>query len=181
MPDEGLRGDSPMLERARLWLSSRRDLQGARLILSIMPGNKVCPNFNTEQPVARKCPGRPYQTGGRIIEEPIPMTDWKALGQYRQRSTQLIKEIEAALQLGFHGLAAEKRAVFDFLRRHIQEITTPAGKIKNFPSSLDKDYQRIFQLFRRVLNQAKTDDPEVYHYLKTHVKTGATFAWIPGD
>jgi hypothetical protein len=52
------------------------------------------------------------------------------------------------------------------------------GRIRNFPSSATKEYQRAFQNFRYLLAALQLEDPEVYHYLKRHVKMGAEPAWV---
>jgi hypothetical protein len=41
-----------------------------------------------------------------------------------------------------------------------------------------KEYQRAFQNFRYLLAVLQFEDPEVFHYLKKHVKMGAEPAWV---
>jgi hypothetical protein len=166
-------------EQARNRLLKMSHLKGARTVLRIMPahhdGIKPEGDFSdySEEYLS------PGFAGGMIYEEPIPMTDNRALAEYKSRSKKLIDEIEADLQLGHIKEAEEKQAEFDQIRKHILEVTTHDGRIKNFPTEMIKNYQRVYQDFRYLLKRLKVEDPEVYHYLKIHVRTGTTFKWIP--
>ena len=162
--------ESPtLLDQARRWLTSHIKLRGARLILAILPESNA--NVNTKsgrRSAAHRCP---------LVEAGIPMSDYEALREYRQRCDDLMRGIKSDLELGFAERAAARQYEFDAIQEHIREITMPGGRIRNFPSGQTREYQRQFQDYRYLLSKAEADNKAVFHYLKEHVITGAEFVW----
>ena len=114
----------------------------------------------------------------RLSESAIPMTDLTALNMCGKELRELIQRIGAAERLGYTDLASELRRQFDAILKYRKETTTPTGKIRDFPSQEMREYQRVFNAFRRLLMAAQKEAPEVYEVIKKHVKTGLRFAWL---
>ncbi len=115
---------------------------------------------------------------GRLYEEKIPMTDHSAISDCRTEMKRLLRLIAAALTLGLDDVAEQYQRDFKNILDYLKETRTPSGAIRNFPSQEMRDYQRLFQAFRRVLLKARAESYEVYSTIKLHVKTGTTFAWL---
>lgn len=181
MRDQGQKQDPAGeggLCRARTRLLELTKLRGARQVLAILPqsGDEASDGyFSAEDIYTPRIPG---YTRGRIVEMNLPMTDPKALRQYVSRYRKLLSEVEADLQLGHTREAGEKQRELKFLRRHIREVRRSNGRIRDFPSSATKEYQRAFQNFRYLLAALQFEDPEVYRYLKKHVRVGPELAWV---
>lgn len=114
----------------------------------------------------------------RFREEKIPMTDAQTIAACHRELKTLIPLIASALDLGSYALAERLFGAFDKIRRYLMETTTPRGRIRFFPNAEQREYQRLLQAFRRILDLARREYPEAYYYIKQHVKTGATFAWL---
>ncbi len=168
-----------LFERARERLASLTKYTGARLILDILPESEHSASIGVSADISQDSSEWPAYSAGLIREMLIPMTDRLALDAYIKRSKQLFKQIAGALDLGDSARAEELKGEFEFIRRHIREVRRANGRIRHFPTTADKYRMSNTQSLNYVLSKLRDLDPEVYHYLKAHVKTGAILTWVP--
>lgn len=161
------------------WLNSKIEYVGAQLILYVMkhPDKELgileisshLPHQNT------KCRTKyPINQGiGRTFE----MIDKKTQAECLERIKKLKEAIAADLELGFEEEAKAKQKEIDAILYYLKE-TTINSRIKCFPNIKDKEYQRLYISYRRILKQANDEYPEIASYIDKHMKTGKTFKWI---
>jgi hypothetical protein len=176
MKEQGLKFATQLHLQARDCLKRHSNLRGARQVLAVMPETADGEGYFSDEDIY--APRFPGYTKGKIVEMNVPMTDPKALRDYIARYQELMRQCAADLELGHAREAEEKQREMELIRRHIREVRDASGRIRNFPSSATKEYQRAFQNFRYLLAALQFEDPEVYHYLKRHVKMGAEPAWV---
>ena len=109
-------------------------------------------------------------------DHPIAMTDKKTLKRIRIRARALIRSIKANTELGLD--TTTLLAEFNALRDYIWTVTTPGGTIKSFNQPANKEYQRLRQAIKRILDIAKEESPLAYAEIKNCLATGYSWVWV---
>lgn len=103
---------------------------------------------------------------------PVPVADKKAQGMYIQRCKALIARKASGDQ--------DPRLDWElnWLRRELRAITRPRGGIKYSHPELDRAYHAFQAALWRLRVKALACDPEIFDYLRSHLRTGLNFLWI---
>ena len=172
-PGSSRPGEGPYTAKLRRWLELHSNLEAARLlgqVLDAAAGSSTVAG------------GDPFWSANQsaLEETPIPMSDRRALRDYVRECQKLLKLIEADYGLGLVEQAESRKAEVRVILAHIREITRRRYQIRDFPTAAVKDYQRRFQNCRYLLKLLRGEDPDLWRYLKRHLRTGRAFVWIGG-
>ncbi|MDD2331029.1 MAG: hypothetical protein PHI68_00095 [Candidatus Cloacimonetes bacterium] len=106
---------------------------------------------------------------------PIPMTDRITIQAVKKEITRLIENKAERLKLGLDTLKLD--AELDKLSTYLKECLSPSQNIRNFRQEEHRAYDITQKAISRMLERAARLSPEVYHYLRSHLKIGILCEW----
>lgn len=107
----------------------------------------------------------------------IPMTDGKALTQYKNRMNQLIGQKARRLAEDEGADCSDLDWEIGWLERELRESCKPNGDIKNINTDKKKAYMSYRNALVRLLNKAREENPSVYDLVRRSLVCGKTFTW----
>jgi hypothetical protein len=161
------------------YLKANCEMWGVKIVLALiqMPDQMVhciALSHHLEPEESKSVPAGKVDRLIRDLDK-IPMTDDKTLREVDRQINRLIgiKAEKLKLEQDCSDLDAE----LDALVSYRKQTTRPGGAIRHFYSVEQKEYQRHRAAVSRLLEKAKKECPEAYHYIKSHLLTGTWFFW----
>lgn len=146
------------------WLFKHKDLKGARLIIQAMDisaENAIFDNHNFDLSHHEGSEGD-SSLNYPVFEQPIEMTDQKALSDCRKREEYLERQDK------YNRLTDSEREELEHLRKYLSE-TTHNGRIKQFPSGLSKMNKSNGEAVKYALKKLEREEPALAQYAREHL------------
>jgi hypothetical protein len=109
------------------------------------------------------------------------MLDRAAIGQYRQRLTQISAEIDECELIGDQERVARAKVERDWLLGELSAATGIGGTCRNFPDDAERARSAVGKAIRRVLARVECSDARIGQYLRETVRTGLVCSYRPKE
>lgn len=111
---------------------------------------------------------------------PQPILDFTAIGEYKNRLTQLDAEIAELESAGAPDEIARARAERAWLSAQLAKATGLSGRTRTFPNEAERARVAVGKAIRRALVRITQADAVIGEHLRQAVHTGARCSYWPG-